>query len=229
MKTLLFLLVIHAAVIAYPQNPSVITVKAGEESDVLYKHVYRYPRFLPGKVYFINDSARAPFNYNLLDSKIEFIGDKMDTLVFSDEKLIRQIIIEKDSFFFYNGSYLRSIGDYGFARLFIKETLKLLDEKNIGTYGIPSSTHSIESRSTLLSLQTRTLQLNKDLVFSRENEFLFSHNGRYVAMTKKNILKQLNAKEKSLVESFVEEQSTDLKKEEDLQQLFQYIATLKNK
>lgn len=227
MRPILFLISITATIAAHSQDAAIITVKAGEDMSVLYRYVYRYQQFLPGRVYFTNDSARSVFNYNRLDDRFEFIGEKNDTLVIADERSVRQVIINRDSFYFHNGGYLLSLGDYGFARLLVKESLKLVDEKNIGSYGMSSSTHTIESKRTLLSLQTMTLQLNKDLVFSREQIFYFQHKDNYLLATRKNILRLLDSKQKSLVEGFIASQAVDLKKQEDLQRLFQYIVSIK--
>ena len=227
MRPILFFICFTATTVTHSQDASIITVKAGEDMSVLYGHVYHYSQFLPGRVYFTSDSARSRFNYNRLDDRFEFIGEKNDTLVIADERSVRQVIINQDSFYFHNGGYLLSVGDYGFTRLLVKESLKLVDEKNIGSYGISSSTHTIESKRTLLSLQTMTLQLNKDLVFSREHQFFLLHKDNYLLATRKNILKLLDSKEKSFVEGFIATQAIDLKKQEDLQKLFQYIVSLK--
>jgi hypothetical protein len=102
-----------------------------------------------------------------------------------------------------------------------------MDEKNMGLYGISSSTHTIETKRTLLSLQTQTLQLNKDLVFSKERSFYYLQKGNYAQATRKNILKLVGAKKKGLVENYMTAQAIDLKNQEHLQRLFQYIATLR--
>jgi hypothetical protein len=227
MGRLLFLHLVLFSSVAYSQSPALITVKAGEDMSVLYQYVYRYPEFKPGKIYFIKDSARSVFNYNLVEAKMEFIGDKKDTLVIVDEKSVKQVVIDKDSFFVKDGNYFLSLGDYGFARLLVRDVLKLMDEKNMGVYGLSSSTHTIETRRTLLSLQTQTLQLNKDLVFSRERYFYYLRGDDYVAITKKNVLKLVGAKEKNLVETYMTAQAIDLKNEQHLQRLFLYIASLK--
>jgi hypothetical protein len=215
------------AAIANAQTPELITVKAGEDMSALYQQVYRYPEFRPGKIYFIDDSARSMFNYNLLEGKIEFLGEKKDTLWISDEKSVKQVMVDKDTFFVHDGNYLLSIRDFGFARLLAGDRLKLVDEKNMGLYGISSSSHTIETRRTLLSLQTQTLQLNKDLVFSRERNFYYLQKNNYVQVTKKNVLKLVDSKQKNLVETYLAANSVDLKNQEHVQRLFQYIASLK--
>jgi len=212
---------------AWSQTPALITLKAGEEMSTLYQHIYKYPAFTNGRIYFANDSARSLFNYNQLDDRMEFIGEKNDTLVIADERSVRQVIINRDSFYHHDGGYLLLLGDYGFAKLLVKDKLKLLDEKNIGSYGIPTSTHTIENKKTLLSLQTMTLQLNKDLIFSREQYFYFLAKGSYQALTRKTLLKILNPTEKDLVASFIYSQAIDLKKLDDIERLFQYIKTVK--
>src|SRR5215204_736613 len=60
---LLFLFLFYFSITAAAQNHSVITVRAGEDLNVLRQHLYYYPDFIPGKVYFIRDSARSVFNY----------------------------------------------------------------------------------------------------------------------------------------------------------------------
>jgi hypothetical protein len=195
--------------------------------STLNQYIYRYQGFMPGRVYFTGDSARSIFNYNQLDDRIEFIGEKNDTLVIADQKAVRLVLIGKDSFYFHNGGYLMSIADYGFSRLLVKDRIKLVDEKNMGTYGLSSSTHTIENKKTLLSLQTMTLQLNKDVEFSRQQQFYFLYKHNYLTMTRKNLVKLLDPGERNLVEAFITTQAIDLDRQEHLQRLFQYIASIK--
>ena len=72
-----------------------------------------------------------------------------------------------------------------------------------------------------------TLQLNKDLVFSRERSFYYLQKDNYVPVTRKNILKLVDSKQKSHVETYMTSNAIDLKNQEHLQRLFQYIGGLK--
>ena len=204
---------------------SIITIKAGEDAAVLYKHIYKYPVFSPGTVYF-NDGtmARSKMNYNLLLETIQFINEKGDTLSISDEGTIKYLTLGLDTFFFQDG-YLELISTYSKLELAAKEKIKFLNEKNIGAYGISTATHTIDNYNTLRAFDTYVLKLNKDLIYSKETKYFFNKGDAFILANKKNILKAFGGKKKQ-VEQYLEQQNPDFEKEEDLQKLFTYLANL---
>jgi hypothetical protein len=203
---------------------TVITIKAGEEVSALYEHIYKYPLFSAGTVYF-NDGtiARSKMNLNLLLEVMQFINDKGDTLALDDENTIKHITVGADTFFFQEG-YLQLVSTYGKTELVTRQKIKFLNEKNIGAYGISTATHTIDNYNTLRAFGTYSLKLNKDLIYSKEKKFFFSKgNDGFILANKKNILRMFSSK-KSLVEKYLEEQKLDFNNEEDLKNLFAYLS-----
>ena len=137
-----------------------ITIKAGEDVSVLYAHIYKYRGFAPGKVYF-NDRtiAGSKMNFNLLLEAIQFINEKGDTLILANENTVNYITVGLDTFFFHNG-YLQLVATYGKIELATRQKIKFLDEKNIGAYGLSTSTHTIDNYNTLRANITYALKVN---------------------------------------------------------------------
>ena len=206
------------------QNTNTITIKAGEDVSVLYKHIYKYPEFAHGKVNF-NDGtvAGSNMNFNLLLEAMQFIDEKGDTLALANENTIKYISIGQDTFYFHEG-YLQLVSTYGNTELVIKQKIKFTDEKNIGAYGIPTSTHTIDNYNTLRANNTYSLKLNKDLVYSKERKSYFNKGDRdFIIVNKKNLLKMFSNK-KAIIEDYLKQTDVDFNKEDDLKSLFHYMA-----
>ena len=71
MRYLLALLLISVCTAAWSQSSEIITVKAGQNISQVYKEIYRYPQFTPGRVYLINgDVSAAKLNYNFITETV---------------------------------------------------------------------------------------------------------------------------------------------------------------
>jgi len=193
----------------------------------LYKEVYKYPDFKSGKVYFSYGQVSAgKLNYNLIIGKVQFIDEKNDTLIIADEASVKLITIGADTFYCNKENYVELLGDYSFSKLGLQQRVKFLDEESIGAYGIPTSTHAIDNYNTLRANTTFKLQINKDLIFSKEKKYYFNYGSDdFVIASKKNILKKF-PKQKVFIENYLTEHNTDFEKEQDLKNLFSFLATL---
>ena len=208
---------------SFGQN-TVVTIKAGEDISALYKHIYEYPVFSPGTVFF-NDGtkARSKMNLNLLLEVMQFINEKGDTLALADENTIKYITVRTDTFLFQEG-YLQLVSTYGKTELATRQKIKFLNEKNIGAYGISTSTHTIDNYNTLRANNTYALKVNKDLLYSKERKYYFNKAKHgFIPANKKNVLKVFSDK-KGLVEKYLEERNPDYNNEGDLKSLFVYLA-----
>lgn len=200
-----------------------ITIKAGEGMQALNSHVYRYPQFVQGKVYFEDGTAAAgKMNLNFFSGAMQFINAQGDTLAI-EENNIRLISIKEDTFFFSKQSYLELVEEYRGGKLAILQTLKLADEKSTGAYGISSSTHRIDNYNTLRAYAQYTLQLNKDLIFSREKHYYFSYGASgFLPVNRKNVLKAFS-KQRTELENYLEQHRIDLNQEEDVRKMFAHF------
>ena len=208
---------------SFPQN-TVVTIKAGEDVSILNEHIYKYRGFTPGKVYF-NDGtvARSKMNFNLWLETILFIDEKGDTLALANENTVKYLTMGTDTFFVHEG-YLQLISNYGNIKLATRQKIKFLDEKNIGAYGLSTSTHTIDNYNTLRAYNTYTLKVNKDLVYSKEKKYYFSKgNDDFVTVNKKNVLKMFPHKKK-LTEDYLKEHEIAWDSEHDLKNLFGYLV-----
>jgi hypothetical protein len=211
----------------FSQNESVIIIKAGEQISVAQKHFFRYPEFIMGKVYFKNgDSAKARMNYNFVLGAIQYLDLKKDTITIANESEVRFIVIEKDTFLIREQQYLEVLKDYKFGKLLVNQKIKLLDEHRAGAYGITSPTQTIEAKESLKAESIHKLLINSDLHLSKEKQYyLLNTSNKIVPVAKKFIL-QTFSEDKRAVEDYINQNNINFKNEQDLQNLFTYLATL---
>ncbi len=226
-RRLVMLLTAFAGLCAtHTSAQEIIRIKAGEDMSSVYKQMYRFPQFMKGKVYFMNkDSASGKLNYNMVIGKMQFIDRKGDTLVLSDNNPVRLVAIDTNLFYCNSTECVELVAGFPPAELAVSHQLKLLDEQKIGAYGLPSSTQSIEnSQSYKANAADYRLQLNKDLVFTKESRYyLIDGDKHYLAANKKN-LQKLFPKQKNVIEKYIDEHPVDFKNESDLKNIFLYLA-----
>src|SRR6187399_549627 len=134
MKTLLLLFFILIGYTELSAQDSIYaTIKTGQSvKDVLTTaDLYHYPQFTNGKV-FLRDGSKAAgkMNYNRLYGQMLFINPKGDTLALADEKNIKFIIIERDTFY-YDEGYMRLMANNGVIKLTEKQVWELADIRKI--------------------------------------------------------------------------------------------------
>jgi hypothetical protein len=210
----------------FSQTISTFTIKAGEDISAVYKQAFKYPQFRNGKVVFSYGSpAGGKMNYNLIIGKIQFIDEKNDTLVIADEAAIKFITIGTDTFYYDRDNYVELLANYGEVKMALQERIKFVDEKNIGAFGIPTSTKNIDNYNTLRANNTYSLKVNKDLVYSKESKYYFSEGeSNFLVANKKNILKEFPSK-RTVIENYLKQHDINYNNEEDLKSLFGYLAT----
>jgi len=207
------------------QTLTTITVKPGEDLTAIYKQMYRFPQFMYGKVYFMNkDSAKGRLNYNILIGKMQFIDKRGDTLVLSDDNPIRLVAIDTNIFYCNSGECVELLAGSPPAELAVSYRLKLADEQKIGAFGLPTSTQTIENKNSFKINSDYSLQLNRDLVFTKETRYYFIDAGKhFIPANKKNLLK-LSPKQNAIIENYLEKNVIDFKNETDLLNLMIYLA-----
>jgi hypothetical protein len=207
------------------QTITTITIKAGEDLTAVYEQMYRFPQFSYGKVYFINnDSAKGKLNYNLLMRKMQFLNERGDTLVLADDNPIRVVAIDTNIFYCNSGECVELIAGWPSAELAVSHHLKLADEQKAGAYGLPSSTHTIENNNSFKANNDYRLQLNKDLVFTKETRYYFIDAARHFIVANKKNLSKLFPGQKAQIENYLKENQINFKSDIDLKNLFMYIA-----
>ncbi len=230
MKTLLLLL--YALLYyTYPfaQNTTSIIVKAGSNiRDVLSTaDVFQYPQFAKGKVFFKDgSSAEAKMNYNRLVDEMHFIDPKRDTLALANEKLIKWIAINQDTFY-YDQGYVRLISSTDVAKLAVKQVWIMGDTRKIGAYNTANSTSSITSYSSYSAgSRIYNLFVNEEVVLRKVEHYYFGDRyNHFVLAGKKNLL-MLFPKEQRRIEVYLKENKIDFSNKDDLEKAVQFLDHL---
>jgi hypothetical protein len=230
MKTLLllfFILIGYADISA--QDSTLVTIKTGQSvKDVLTPaEIYHYPQFTNGKV-FLRDGSKAmgKMNYNRLYGQMLFINPKGDTLALADEKNIKFIVIDKDTFYFGEG-YLRLISNDGVTKLAEKQFWILADIRKIGTHNTPTTTVAVTSFSTYTdghdAAKSKDLIMNEDVVLRKETQYYFGDKyNLFVPANKKGLL-QLFPKEHPSIENYLKENKVNFNKKDDIEKLYKFL------
>ncbi|HEY5967624.1 MAG TPA: hypothetical protein VIU35_06580 [Chitinophagaceae bacterium] len=231
MKSLLllfFILIVYTDL--WAQDSTFVTIRTGESvTDVLTtSDIYHYPQFTNGKV-FLRDGSKAvgKMNYNRLYGQILFINPKGDTLALADEKNIKFIVIEKDTFYYGEG-YIRLLANNGITKLTEKQTWVLADIRKIGTHNRPTTTVAVTSLSSFTNgkdaAKSKDLIMNEDVVLKKETQYYFGDKYNFFVPASKKGLQQLFPKEHSSIEIYLKENKVNFNKKEDVEKLYQFLS-----
>lgn len=226
---LIFILTGYTGLLA--QDSTLVTIKTGYKvTEVLTPaDIYYYPQFTNGRVFFRDGAqAVAQMNYSRLFDQMLFIDPKGDTLALADEKTIRFIAIERDTFY-YDEGYMRLITDVT-VKLAAKQIWVVADIQKIGTHNRPTSTVAITSFSSYTdgtdAAKSKDLVLNEDIILRKETHYYFGDKfDHFVRATKKNILQLFHKKQQS-IEEYLKENKVNFDKRDDLEKLAQFLGQL---
>ena len=233
MKVLLLLLFILIGYCGLSAQDSIVTIKAGNKvRDVLTPaDIFYYPQFTSGKVFFRDGrKAMAKMNFTRLYDEILFINPKGDTLAVADEKTIKFIIVDQDTFY-YDEGYVRIIVDYGDVKLAEKQIWVVADTRKIGTHNKSTSTVAITPLSNysddgIARAKSYDLLINEDMVIRKETQYYFGDkNNHFVRAGKKKLL-LLFPKEQLSLENYLKENKVNFDKKDDLKKLAQFLGQL---
>ena len=233
MKALLLLAIILINYSNLPaQDSTLVTIKAGNRvNDVLGpKDIFYYTQFTNGKVFFRDGSkAVAKMNYSHLFDQMLFIDLKGDTLAVANEKTIKFIIVDKDTFY-YDEGYVRLIADYGGVKLTEKQVWVVADVRKIGTHNRPTSTVAVTSFSDYTDGTARAksydLMINEDIVIRKETQYFFGDEFYKFARAGKKKLLVLFPKEQLSLENYLKENKVNFDNKDDLEKLAQFLGQL---
>ena len=214
------------------QDSIYATIKTGQSvKDVLTPaDIYQYPQFTYAKVFLRDGSkAAAKMNYNRLYGQMLFIDPKGDTLALADEKNIKFIVIERDTFYYGDG-YLRLIANDGVIKLTEKQVWVLADIRKIGTHDRPTTTVAVTSLSSISNgkdaAKSKDLIMNEDIVLRKDTQYYFGDKyNLFVPANKKGLL-QLFPKEHPSIENYLKENKVNFNKKHDIEKLYQFLHQL---
>ena len=232
MKPLLLFLFILTGYSYLSAQDSLVTIKAGYRvRDVLSPaDMYHYSQFTDGNV-ILRDGTMIPvkMNYSRLFDQMLFINHKGDTLALADEKNIKFIAIDKDTFY-YEGGYVRIIADNDFVKLAEKQVWVVADVRKIGTHNTPKTTVAITSLTTYTdgtdAAKSRDLILNEDILLRKETQYYFGNAYNHFVRSGKKRLLQLFPKEELSIENYLKTNKVNFDKKDDMEKLAQFLTQL---
>ena len=225
MKTVLFVVLVFYIYPALAQQNSYTVRPEGDLNKILADSIrFHYPQFTQGTVFFRDGTTSGGvLNYNMVNSEMEFIAPKGDTLSLDNEATIKYIEIGNDTFF-YDKIYLQLVEGNATAKLAKKEELKTSDIRKEGGYGGFSSTAAITTYSTLSSngQATNLTQQQEIKVFKTTTYYLGDANNHFLPMNKKNAVK-LFSKKQNAIEQYFKDTKISSNKEEDIAALIAFL------
>jgi hypothetical protein len=228
MRMILTVLLCIVSATLFAQHVESIRVPAGTNfRDVVSKHIYLYPEFIRGKVYFKNgDTPEPTLNLNLLTGDMQYIGLNNDTLSMANPLELDYLTIGSDTFYF-NEGYLKIIAGGPSARLATMQRIKFADNQPIGAYGLPSSAATIKPYQTYAHTgQIHRLALNEDLLLSKEIVYYFGNrNKEFRIASKKNVLRLLPRHEDP-IEKYFRQNNVSFHNREELVKLATFLQGL---
>jgi hypothetical protein len=210
------------------QTKKTFTVKPGEKVvDVIpLTEIFKYPEFKPAFVMLKSGvSVPTKVNYNSLFSEMLFIDQKGDTLALSDEKTIRLVAVEKDTFYFHEG-WLELVINNTDIKLAGKRTIDISDKTKTGAMGLEGHGDIETSRTLTGYQQIRELIPKETLTFTENITYYFADRFNNFSRANKKSLLNICRKQQAKIEDYLQHNKTDFTSEEDLKRLFSYLNGL---
>jgi hypothetical protein len=211
----------------YGQDEEPIIIKKGTKLLDYFsiEDRYLFPDFKSGKILLkTNVYTEKKLNYNYLNGEIEFLEDS-DTLIITNKKDIKLVIIAQDTLFYDKGYILQLNG--GPPKIGKKEFIEFKEMLKKDPYGLTSPTSSTTSHGSLPSDGNyNEFRAMYDMEFGRTKVYYISNpENDFVLLTKKVVLKMF-PKNKEEIKSFLKSNKIKFDSEEDLLKLAAYLETL---
>lgn len=232
MKSLLllfFILISYTGLLA--QDSLYVTIKSGDriQEGLTSADLYYYPQFTKGEVFFKSGTkATAKVNYSRLFDQILFIDSKGDTLALAEERTIKFIAVNQDTFY-YDEGFVRIIADNTYVKLADKQVWVVTDVRKPGPHNTSTSTTGVTSVRSFRQgndAVRNPLKLDEDIVLRREIQYYFGDEyNHFIRASKKGLFELFNKKQRS-IENYLKENKVNFDKKDDIEKLFHFISKL---
>ena len=228
-KVLLPFIALIASFQITAQTKKTFTIEPGQKivEAIPANELYSHPQFTSGTVQLKDASeATVKLNYNKVFGEIQYVDPKTgDTLSLAEEKNIRFVAIEKDTFYFDDG-WLELIGGTPTVKIARKKLLEITNREKIGAMGIPGFA-AIETYNKFTGSQhMRDLVAMEKLVFTEHISYYFGDQFNHFARTNRKGLLKLYGDSNEKIDKWISENKIDLSNEDDLKKLSVYLQSL---
>ena len=203
-------------------NPGQKLVEAIPAADL-----YLRPQFTLGTVQ-MKDASEAvvKLNYNYVFEEMQYIDPKTgDTLSLAEEKNIRFVAIEKDTFYF-DELWVHYISGNSTLKIAKAKSFEMSNREKLGALDSPT-TGSIDTYTKYTGSQhMKDLVAKERLTYKERINYYFGDRfNHFSRANKKELVKMYRNNEKKL-EKWLDENKIDLANEDDLKKLCIYLETL---
>jgi hypothetical protein len=189
---------------------------------------YSYYEFMPGKVYLKNNTVSlVQLNYNSILGEMQFIDPKGDTLSLADEKMIKVIVVNNDTFYFEN-VYLRLIENEGKIKLANNQYCEIVNKEKMGEFGQPGrgSIETFTTMSSNSSFSLKDLVVNEVITIAKKSYYYISdESNNYKVANKKNLL-EMFPKNETEIKAYLKENKVDFYSEKDMKKLVVFLKRI---
>jgi len=229
-KKLLLLAGLCLALLLNAQNKSATTiVAAGEDPDkILASSSFLFYDYQDATFSSKQGFGKAKMNYNMLTGEMMFINER-DTLALANPQDISSIKIGKQEFIYKSKEFMEILQEADNKMVLLRRRIKPAAVKRTGAYGIATSTDAMDQIS-VFSMERMGNQTTTDIsatqIVTYEIVYTFYlqvNNSLYTGATEKNFQKVFSI-DKQLISNYINENKLNLKKEEDIIQLFNFCA-----
>ena len=155
-----------------------------------------------------------------------FIDPVGDTLAIEDKEAIKYVVIGADSIF-YSGGFIELVSASLYPRLGVQHLIKLVNNKKIGAYNIPSATTKIESYNTYAyGRPNDNIIIDENSIHAKSERYYFAdHDHRFYPANKKNLFKLYKGNDREL-KKYLKEKQLDFKNRQDLTLLVNFLQLM---
>ena len=229
-KVFILTIMISLGICVSAQSRKTFTINPGQKivEAIPASELYSYPEFRLVTVTLRNGtSADVKLNYNSVFGEMQFIDPKKgDTISLADERLIKYVTIEKDTFYF-DEVWLQLVFSNNTVKIARKRLLEMTNKEKLGAMGVEGYGGAIETFSKFTGSQhMRELVAKEKLTFTEHITYYvgekFNH---FYKANKKSLLDFYRDKEEQ-VGAWLKENKIDFSKTDDIKKVFDYLQTL---
>lgn len=219
-------MLVNLASLALAQKKETYIVNPGQKpvETIPDSAQYAYPSFTKGNISFRDgrSSGTARMNYNYLFEEMMFLNPKGDTLAIDEAALVRQIIINTDTFYF-SDVFIKQKANYGDIKLGYREYFRVANIRKIGAMGQATS-NTVESYNAAnTASDIRSLVVQEVVNLEKTHQFYLGDKfNNFQLANRKNLLALFPDKSKQ-VKAFLKENNINFTQESDLIKLLVYL------
>jgi hypothetical protein len=211
------------------QTKKTFTVNPGEKivEAIPITEIYTNAEFRLGTVALKNGtSAFVKLNYNSIFGEMQFINPQNgDTISIAEEKNVKFVAIEKDTFYF-DEAWLQLIDSDSTIKLAKKKSLEMVNKEKLGAMEVPGFA-AIETYSKFTGSQhMKEIVAKERLTFAEHKTYYFGDRFNHFSKANKKSLLNLYRSNETKIEGWLKDAKIDFSNEGDLKRLFNFLQEL---